>query len=398
MNSIIIEKPYVFVPPYDGCLWPKFLQLFARRRLRRAFGVQEIECRGLEHLRASRAAGHGILIAPNHCRPCDPFVISELARQAGENPYTMASWHLFMQGRFQAWVLRRAGVFSVYREGMDRAALGAATEILAKAERSLVVFPEGVISRTNDRLNVLMEGTSLIARSAAKKRAGATPPGQVVVHPVALRYTFGGSIDKALSPALDEIESRLSWRPQRSLPLVERITKVGLALLGLKEVEYLGTTQQGDIFQRADRLINHLLVPLEQEWLQARSDGSVVNRVKRLRTAILPDLVSGELTEAERDRRWRQLADLYLAQQMSCYPRDYIHSDPRPERMLETVERFEEDLTDKCRIYRPMKVVAHVGLAIPVSPSRERGAAEDPVMTALGGQIEDMLAKTSLPC
>ena len=77
-----------------------------------------------EHLRESRDAGHGVLIAPNHCRPCDPFVISELARQVGEIPYTMASWHLFMQGRLQAWTLRRAGVFSIYREGMDRAALG----------------------------------------------------------------------------------------------------------------------------------------------------------------------------------------------------------------------------------------------------------------------------------
>jgi 1-acyl-sn-glycerol-3-phosphate acyltransferase len=394
MNNIIIEKPYVFVPPYDGWFWRKFLQLFVRRRLRRMFGIQEIECRGLQHLRESRAAGHAVLIAPNHCRPCDPFVISELARQVGEIPYTMASWHLFMQGRLQAWTLRRAGVFSIYREGMDRAALAAATEILVKAHRPLVIFPEGVISRTNDRLNALMEGTALIARSAAKKRGAATPPGQVVVHPIALRYTFGGSIDEALAPALDDIESRLSWRPQRSLPLVDRITKVGLALLGLKEVEYLGTTQQGDIFERADRLINHLLVPLEEEWLQSRSDGSVVMRVKKLRTAILPELISGELTEVERERRWRQLADLYLAQQMACYPPDYIHSDPRPERMLETVERFEEDLTDNCRIYRPMKDVVLVGAAIPVSPSRDRKAGEDPVMVTLQEQLQDMLANS----
>jgi len=97
------------------------------------FGIQEIECRGLEHLRESRAAGHGVLIAPNHCRACDPFVISELARQADEIPYTMGQLHLFMQGRLQAWTLRRAGVFSIYREGMDRAALAAATEILVDA-------------------------------------------------------------------------------------------------------------------------------------------------------------------------------------------------------------------------------------------------------------------------
>jgi hypothetical protein len=60
--------------------------------------------------------------------------------------------------------------------------------------------------------------------------------------------------------------------------------------------------------------------------------------------------------------------------------------------MLETVERFEEDLTDKCRIYSPVKVTATVGAAIPVSASRDRSAAEDPVMSALQSQLEAMLA------
>lgn len=65
MHNVVIDKPYVFVPPYPGHAWPKFLQLFARRRLRRVFGIQRIECRSLEHLRESRAAGHRILNAPN---------------------------------------------------------------------------------------------------------------------------------------------------------------------------------------------------------------------------------------------------------------------------------------------------------------------------------------------
>ena len=117
----------------------------------------------------------------------------------------------------------------------------------------MLISPEGVISRSNDRLNALMDGTALTARSAAKRRAEATQPGQVVVHPVALRYSFLGSIDEAISPALDEIESRLSWRPQRHLSLPDRITKVGLALLGLKEVEYFGAAQSGEIFKRVAR-------------------------------------------------------------------------------------------------------------------------------------------------
>lgn len=86
------------------------------------------------------------------------------------------------------------GVFSVYREGMDRESLRCATQILAEGRRPLVLFPEGVISRTNDRLNNMMEGTVLVARSAAKQRAGLNPPGQVVIHPVAIRYFFDGDV------------------------------------------------------------------------------------------------------------------------------------------------------------------------------------------------------------
>ena len=88
----------------------------------------------------------------------------------------MASWHLFMQSWLQTFLLRKAGTFSVYREGMDRTALNMAIDILVDSRRPLVIFPEGIISRTNDRLNPLLEGTAFIARSAAKKRAKDTPP------------------------------------------------------------------------------------------------------------------------------------------------------------------------------------------------------------------------------
>lgn len=391
MQNVVVDKPYVFVPPYQGRWWPEKLQRLLGPYLNWMFGITQVECRGLELLRWSQRAGHGILIAPNHCHPGDPFVVSEAARQAGMTPYTLASWHLFMQNKFQSWILRRGGVFSIYREGMDRAAIAAAVEIMAAAQRPLVLFPEGVISRSNDRLNALMEGVALIARGAAKKRAAQSPPGKVVVHPLAIRYTFGGDIHAALEPALSEIEHRLSWRPQRELAMPQRIAKVGLALLGLKEVEYFGDVRPGAMFDRLAALIDHILAPHEREWLQGKSDGTVISRVKKLRSAILPDMVKGEISEVERERRWRQLADCYLAQQLSFYPPDYLGTEPRPDRMLETVQRFEEDLTDKCRIYRPMKATVAVGTAIIVEPTRERGAAEDPVMSGIESQLNFLL-------
>ena len=392
MHPVVFDKPYTFVPPYRGRLWPWILQRFARRRLAKDFGVESFEYSGLEHLRESLAAGHGIIIAPNHCRPADPMVISEMCRQVGVAPYTMASWHLFMVSRLQTFILRRVGAFSVYREGMDRQALQMAVEILDEGRRPLVLFPEGVITRTNDRLLAMMDGLSFIGRTAAKKRAPRQQ--QVVVHPVALRYRFHGDLNESLNSALDEIENRLSWRPKRDSSLVDRIYRVGKALLWLKEIEYCGCPQTGEIGDRVQRLIDGILVPMEEDWLGGHAgvkEKTVVGRVKQLRIAILREMIDGELSDEERSRRWDQLADMYLAQQLGQYPPDYIRSDPTAERMLETVEKFEEDLTDHCRVYRPMSVSVQVGEPIVVATKRVRGQSEDPLMSQLESELHRML-------
>jgi hypothetical protein len=304
----------------------------------------------------------------------------------------VASWHVFNQHWLQSFLLPRLGAFSIYREGTDREALKMAMQLTAEADRPFVIFPEGVISRHNDKLNHLMEGTALMARGAAKQRAAAHPPGKVVVHPAAVRYFFDGDIATTVPPVLRDIEHRLNWRPQEHLPLIDRIAKIGGALLALKEVEYIGAPQTGWIQNRVQALIDRLLVPLETEWVKGRREKEIVGRVTRLRIAILPELINGGLSEAEQQRRWDHLADMYLAQQLSCYPPDYLTADPTPERILETVERFEEDMTDRVRVHSPLRAVIDVGEAIEVSPERARGTESDPLMVAIREQLESMLA------
>ena len=278
---------------------------------------------------------------------------------------------------------------------MDREALKAAIQIIVEARRPLVLFPEGHITRTNDRLGTLLEGTAFIARSAARQRAKCTPPGHVVVHPVALKYFFEGDVARSVEPVLDDIEKRLSWQPQTRLPLQDRISKIGQALLCLKEIEYLGGTRTGSLESRLPALIDSILQPLEKEWVGGRREEAVVERAKVLRTAILPDLVSGEISEQERERRWRHLADVYLAQQIACYPADYLSAQATPERILETVERFEEDLTDTARIHRPLRAVIQIGEALAVGTDRDRSAGEDPIMVQIEEHLNRMLQEIS---
>ena len=394
MQNIVIAKPYHFVPPRFSQFWARVVQAYLPTYLRKSYGITSWECVGADRLSASIEAGAGVLLASNHCRPCDPMVLALLAREVSRPFHVMASWHLFMQNRMQSFLLPRIGGFSVYREGMDRESLKCATGLLADARFPLILFPEGFVTRNNDRLLNLMDGVAFLARSAAKQRAASSRPGKVVVHPIFIRYFFEGDLVATIAPVLENIEARLSWQPQIQLPLRDRIVKAGHALLALKEIEYLGASQTGGVMERLPRLLDHLLEPLEQEWIGGRREADTMGRVKRLRSAILPDIVHGELTEEESVRRWRQLTDLYLAQQLHCYSGDYLADAPTPERLLETVERYEEDLTDTARPHAPLHVVISVGEAIEASPTRDRNAESDPIANELRRQLELLLEES----
>ena len=395
MQDIIIEKPYTFVPPHRGNFLPKvILKLgLVPWYLKKFEGVVSHQLHGVDHLRESMRLGHGVLLAPNHCRYADPLVMAFLAKAAQVPMFAMASWHLFEQSRWQRWALSTMGAFSVYREGLDRQSLDTAVDMLVNPKRPLVVFPEGTVFRTNDRLQPLLDGVAFMARTAAKRRAKDGGTGKVVIHPVAIKYVFHGDLEKAVDPTLDALEKRLTWTLLKETTTLQRIHRITLAMLSLKEIEYLGAAQQGDIVERQQRLVDHLLCPLEQEWLGKTVVDKIIPRIKSLRMKIVPELTTGELDERERERRWSQLSKIYLSQQIASYPPDYIVSPTTDTRILETIERLEEDITDRAGIHGPLEVVMEVDEAIEVPTDKTPRGEEDPIMKRLRERMQSMLDK-----
>lgn len=394
MQNVLIEKPYEFVPPFKS-KWPLKLIMYTgifKRWLRKLEGVESSEVRNVDKLQASMEAGHSIMLTPNHSRTADPMVMGFLGVQAKLTFYAMASWHLFNQGWFYRLVLRSMGAFSVNREGVDRQAIDKAIDVLAEGDRAFILFPEGTTSRTNDKLMALMDGTSFIARAAAKKRAK-RDGGKVVVHPIAIKYLFEGDIRKVCEETLGDIEQRISWRRQSDVELQDRIKKLGNALLKLKELQYEVPDPTGSFVERQQGLVNHLLNPLEEEWLGQAADPAegIQIRIKNLRMKIFPEISRGEVDGEEKQRRWKHLEDTYLAQQLDCYPEDYVSEYPSVDRILETIERFEEDLTDKARIHGKLKAVVDVLDPIEVSTKRDRSASEDPLMAEIRERLQGEL-------
>ncbi len=130
MQNIVIDKPYKPVPPYRGRIWPRLLTMYVPHLLSKKYGITSVECVNAHLLKHSIDAGHGILLTPNHSRDEDPFVMGALSREVHSPFFILASWHLFMQDRLKTFMLRRAGAFSIYREGIDRTAVNTSIEIL----------------------------------------------------------------------------------------------------------------------------------------------------------------------------------------------------------------------------------------------------------------------------
>jgi hypothetical protein len=76
---------------------------------------------------------------------------------------------------------------------------------------------------------------------------------------------------------------------------------------------------------------------------------------------------------------------------VGSYPPDYLTPPTTDTRILETVERLEEDLTDRANIHGPLEVVLRVGEAIPVPADRAPRGEEDPIMKALRDDLQRML-------
>ena len=319
------------------------------RRFMKHHRIARVDVVGMEHL-ARLDSRDGALICPNHSYTGDGSVMLDLGRRAPRPFHTMAAWHVFRgHGGIDGWLLQRQGVFSVDREGTDRRAIRTAVELLSSG-KFLVIFPEGEIYHLNERLTPLREGVAFMAVSAQKDLDKAKNDARVWVVPTAIRYTFVDDVLPVIESQLARMEQRMMLKPRAGAPLHERIIRLGDVLLTIKEKEHVGRSLEGegDLPARIARLAEHVLSRREQAHLgKTFPDDPVPVRVKQLRRKLLEAACdegaaadAADLLPDVRDA----LADAHLALQLYSYKGDYLAQRPTPERMAETIEKFEEDL------------------------------------------------------
>src|SRR3954451_9261255 len=237
-NPQTMELMPGFWAPKPSRFWNVALEPVRKHYLHRFYGISSVEIVGAERIpqlkRMIDSPDDGVLIAPNHSHDSDPHVMIDVGHQLGRQLYFMAAWQVVLAHKgIDGWVMQRFGAFSVDREGCDRRAMRQATELLTTG-KSLVVFPEGEIYHTNERLTPLREGVAFMAitaqrdldKSAARvedeapaeprlshdsARQGPRPPShpvhrQIWVVPTCIKYAYEEDITPKLEAAVTNLE------------------------------------------------------------------------------------------------------------------------------------------------------------------------------------------------
>jgi 1-acyl-sn-glycerol-3-phosphate acyltransferase len=393
------RQPYQTPPRYwEPRMTPWICRLWRpmiNRELRRGQKITHIEVQGIEHPQAALKENCGVMVTPNHSFHYDSYVMIETAHRVGPPFHFLSAWQVFAMSKpFEQRVLQWHGCFSINREAADLKAFKQAVDIVANAPQPLVVFPEGDIYHSNDRVTPFRDGAAAIAMSAAKKAER-----KVVCLPVALKCFYVQDPTAELTKVMTRLEERFNWRPRTDWPLDKRILHYADGLLAMKEIEYIGRQQSGTIPERIQGLANHVLAKHEQTYEVKTTAGIVPERVKEVRRAVIKRLEEPEIKEEARRPLVDAMDDLFFVVQLFSYPGNYLSEKPTLERTAETLDKFEEDVLQQD--FPGIRGERHcvVRFGAPIEIPKERGARDavqqmtDQMENAVQGLLDEINAQ-----
>jgi hypothetical protein len=389
MNQQPFAVPPQWWKPNLSPFWVRFMRRHRLRKINREQKITGITVEGAEHLRKALDSGAGVVITPNHSFHYDSYAMFEAAAEVNRPFYFLAAWQVFaMSSRWERWVLQAHGVFSIDREGTDLRAFKTAVDIIKTSPHPLVVFPEGDIYHTNDRLTPFRDGAAAMAISAAKR---ADRP--IVLVPAALKLWYCEDPTASLMKVLETLEGRFNWRPRPDLSLKDRVYRVADGILTLKELEYLNAPQAGPLSGRLRQLTETLLSKMEQRSGIKSKGGIVPERVKDVRRHHIQALQKSELPAEERAQLLLEMDDLFFIVQLFSYPGDYAHTQPSIERLAETIDKFEEDVLGLAypSIKGKRRIVVRFGEPIAAQPYVSQADGLHALTQVLETQVQALL-------
>ena len=322
----------------------------------------------------------GVVITPNHSDYPDAMVVTEVTRRAHRFVMFMATREVFDTNHgINGLVLQWMGGFSVNRGGENGKCQQFAKDIVKRGEYDLLIFPEGEVYLLNDLVMPFKPGVAMLALEVASDNLKeGRPESPVTILPAAIKYLYLANVLPVLEATVAKLEGTL-FGEKRSGPLYDRIYALGVELLSRKEAELgLRPEPSQTIYERVAGVREFLLATLERRYLGRVREEYPFDRARRLIIHILeelaalhdrPEVPAHERAALEAELR-KDFARAQTAARSVSFAEDYLIHHPTPERMAETLTKLEREVYEREAFQPKVRRKAIIKIGDPIDVRR----------------------------
>jgi len=353
-----------------------------------------------------------LLFFTNHPSQAEPMLAYHIANVMGARFHYMATRRAFdfVFGLVGKW-FQATGSYSVLPGVADRESMRMTREILSGPGGKLVIFPEGEpMCGENDSLMPFQPGIIKLGFSALSDAREKEPGADITILPGFIKYVIKESTANViahLEKSIGEIERKLGAEAG-GRNLLRRFLMVGRILLEQSENHYNIQPTETDFDYRIGRLrhkiLDNIASKLKLKHYNEKADA--IHKLRQLTSTV--ELIeigypSADLPVISHDEVAWANRECVKAYDFIVVKRDYLISNPTPERFYEWLQRFQSIVLGKTpRMLggepHPMPRRAHVTFAKPFhlcdfydDYKKNKSACVDTLLTRLRGDIQRLL-------
>ncbi|MDX1961169.1 MAG: 1-acyl-sn-glycerol-3-phosphate acyltransferase [Leptospiraceae bacterium] len=343
-----------FIPPKFNAPLNWTVDLLMPVLLKAMHNINEVVISDADKTMLKKHKDDRLLFFTNHPTTAEPPIVFHLGNLMGTRFRYMASRQVFDWAfSIAGTVISNLGAFSVIAGINDRESLKTARATLAAPSGKLVLFPEGEpTSGENDNLMPFQEGIAALSFWALEDAKKMEANADITIVPGFLKYIIDArreTILEDIDNSLKRMEKHFSINPGNKNHL-RRMLTVGKYILLEAEEEYGikdPTSHEFDyrIGRVRHKILDDLAIKLKAQ--NYNKDNDAIQKFRALFAIIemisidYPDPKLPKFTQEELDYCKREAVKSF---DFIVIKRDYLLSNPTPERFYEWIARFESYL------------------------------------------------------
>ncbi|MCB1142665.1 MAG: 1-acyl-sn-glycerol-3-phosphate acyltransferase [Leptospiraceae bacterium] len=339
-----------FIPPEFNVAAAWFADSVLPLSLKTAQNIEEVILSPEDRERIISLRKERLLFFTNHPSQAEPMIAYHIANVMGTRFHYMATRRAFdfAFGLVGKW-FQATNSFSVLPGVADKESMRMTRLVLTQKSGKLVIFPEGEpMCSENDSLMPFQPGIIKLGFSALSDLREVEPNGDIHILPGFIKYVIKTPHDqviKNLENAISEIERKLD-ADSGGRNLLRRFLMVGRILQERAEKEYGIEVTDEDFNYRVGRL-RHKILDNVADLMKIKHYDVKADAIQKLRvlTSTLELIEIGYPSPDLPKLTPRQLEfvnnECIKAYDFIVIKRDYLISNPTPERFYEWLQRFQ---------------------------------------------------------